>query len=82
MSFLSLHGRVFILLFSLYRGTQVNTLSLVFVNIKPQKDYLNMNSACLCVNEWRRHAVLFTTEACDASGDINVCISLNEDINT
>ncbi len=44
--------------------TQVNTLSLVFVNIKPQKDYLKMNSACLCVNEWRRRAVLFTTEAC------------------
>ncbi len=37
---------------------------LVSVNIKPQKDYLNMNptcSACLCVNEWRRCAVSFTT---------------------
>ncbi len=28
------------------------------VNIKPQNEYLNMNSACLCVNEWE---VVFTT---------------------
>ncbi len=40
--------------------TQVSTLSLVFLNIKPQKDYLNMNSVCLCY-EWRRCTVLFTT---------------------
>ncbi len=32
-------------------------------------------SACLCVNEWRRRAVLFTThtEARDARGDISIC---------
>ncbi len=28
--------------------TQVSTLPLVFVNIKPQNNYLNMTSACLC----------------------------------
>ncbi len=33
-----------------YAHTQVSTLPLVFVNIKPQNDYLNMTSACLCVN--------------------------------
>ncbi len=56
-----------------YTHTQVSPIPLVFVNIKPQNDYLNMNNACLCVNEWRRCALLFTTEACDASGDISVC---------
>ncbi len=29
-----------------YAHTQVSTLPLVFVNIKPQNDYLNMTSAC------------------------------------
>ncbi len=33
-----------------YAHTQVSTLPLIFVNIKPQNDYLNMTSACLCVN--------------------------------
>ncbi len=41
--------------------TQVSPLPLVFVNIKPQNDYLNMTSACLCVNVWRRCVVLFAT---------------------
>ncbi len=44
-----------------YPHTQVSPLPLVFVNIKPQNDYLNMTSACLCVNVWRRRAVLFAT---------------------
>ncbi len=30
--------------------TQVSTLPLVFVNIKSQNEYLNMNYACLLVN--------------------------------
>ncbi len=36
----------------------------VSVNIKQQRDYLNMDptqSACLCVNEWCRRAGSFTT---------------------
>ncbi len=44
-----------------YAHTQVSPLPLAFVNIKPQNDYLNMTSACLCVNAWRRRAVLFAT---------------------
>ncbi len=34
----------------MYAHTQVSTLPLVFVNIKPQNYYLNM-TACLCVNQ-------------------------------
>ncbi len=37
---------------------------LVSVNIKPQKEYLNMNSACsacLCICEWHRRMVLLHT---------------------
>ncbi len=36
---------------------------LVSVNVKPKKNYLNMNPTCsarLCVNEWHRCAVSFT----------------------
>ncbi len=59
--------------------------SRLFVNIKPQKDYLNINSVCLCVNEWSRCAVLFTTHT-EARVTLPViltsAVSLNEDINT
>ncbi len=41
--------------------THTSTLPLVFVNIKPQSNYLNMNCAFLYVNEWRRQTVLFST---------------------
>ncbi len=65
--------------------TQVSPLPLVFVNIKPQNDYLNMTSACLCVNVWRRRAVLFTTRT-GARARLAVILtsaaSLNEDVNT
>ncbi len=68
-----------------YAHTQVSTLPLVFVNIKPQNDYLNMTSACLCVNVWRRHTGLFTTHT-EARVTLPVilasAVSLNEDINT
>ncbi len=68
-----------------YMHTQVSPLPLVFVNIKPQKDYLNMTSACLCVNVWRRRAVLFATHT-DALARLAVILtsaaSLNEDVNT
>ncbi len=51
--------------------TQVSPLPLVFVNIKPQNDYLNMTSACLCVNAWRIcYSYRSAREACS---DINVC---------
>ncbi len=56
---------------------------LVSVNIKPQKYHLKMNpacSACLCVNEWHRHAVVFTTHI--LKHVMLAVISLNEDINT
>ncbi len=65
--------------------TQVSPLPLVFVNIKPQNDYLNMTSACLCVNVWRRCAVLFATHT-EARARLAVILtsaaSLNEDVNT
>ncbi len=54
-----------------YAHTQASPLPLVFVNIKPQNDYLNMTSACLCVNVWRIcYSYRSVREAC---GDINVC---------
>lgn len=63
----------------------VRALPLVLVNIKPLNDYLNMNSACLCVNEWRRPAVLFTTRT-EAHVTLVVilasAVSLNGDITT
>ncbi len=68
-----------------YAHTQMSPLPLVFVNIKPQNDYLNMTSACLCVNVWRRRMVLFAThtEACARLAVIlTSAASLNEDINT
>ncbi len=65
--------------------TQVSPLPLVFVNIKPQNDYLNMTSACLCVNVWRRCVVLFATHT-EARVRLAVILtsvaSLNEDVNT
>ncbi len=65
--------------------THVCPLPLVFVNIKRQKDYLNMNSECLCVNKWRRRTVMFTTRT-EARVKLAVILtsaaSLNEDINT
>ncbi len=65
--------------------THVRPLPLVFVNIKRQKDYLNMNSECLCVNKWRRRTVMFTTRT-EARVKLAVILtsaaSLNEDINT
>ncbi len=71
--------------------THTSTLPLVFVNIKPQNNYLNMNCACLYVNEWSRHTVLFST--CTKDYRIpkmkvlkRLClywhVLLNEDINT
>ncbi len=55
------------------------------VNIKPQNDYLNMTSACLCVNVWCRRAVMFTTHT-EARTRLAVIFtsaaSLNEDVNT
>ncbi len=69
----------------MYAHTQVGPLPLVFVNIKPQNDYLNMTSACLCVNVWRRRAVLFATHT-EAHVRLAVIFtsaaSLNEDVNT
>ncbi len=64
MSFLSLRYMVALSVSrtaDAHAHTQVSTLPLVFVNIKPQNDYLNMNAAFLCVYEWRSCAVLFTT---------------------
>ncbi len=94
MSFLSLH---YIVALSVSRTvefrhdarahthTHVRPLPLVFVNIKRQKDYLNMNSECLRVNEWQRRAVMFTTRT-EARVTLAVILtsaaSLNEDINT
>ncbi len=68
-----------------YAHTQVSPLPLVFVNIKPQNDYLNKTSACLCVNVWHRRAVLFATHT-EARARLAVIFtsaaSLNEDVNT
>ncbi len=79
----TLHGRA--LCIATHTHTHVRPLPLVFVNIKPQKDYLNMNSACLCVNEWRRRTVMFTTRT-EARLRLAVILtsaaSLNEDMNT
>ncbi len=65
--------------------TQLSPLPLVFANIKPQNDYLNMTSACLCVNVWRRREVLFATRT-EVRARLAVIFtsaaSLNEDVNT
>ncbi len=67
------------------KPTPVSPLPLVFVNIKPQNEYLNMTSACLCVNVWHRRAVLFATRT-EARARLAVIFtsaaSLNEDVNT
>ncbi len=70
----------------MYTHTQVSTfpLPLVFVNIRPQKDYLNMNLrvSVLWMSQTRSFVYYSYWSARDASADISVCRLTNEDITT